>query len=241
MKQDLSYYCASGALIQPLMDKGIEGRPEVATQLSNLALRFERELHIGAGEYERHKARDGYANGYKHKALKTGIGTLHLQIPQVRDSTRKFYPMGLERGLRSDRALKAAVAQMYIHGVATRSVQHIFKKLGQINITASQVSLAMKELDTELEKWRNRSIGHVKVLFINATYHKTRIDGVSVSIATFIVTGVLEDGHRSMRSATSGKRVNIAICQPSRIYKHGESIYRKNTCIVPFGLMIFIR
>ena len=172
MKQDLSYYSAYGALIQPLLDKGIEGRPEVATQLSNLALRFERELHIGAGEYERHKARDGY----KHKALKTGIGTLHLQIPQVRDSTRKFYPMSLERGLRNDRALKAAVAQMYIHGVATRSVQHIFKTFGQINITASQVSLAMKELDTELEKWRNRSIGHVKVLCIDATYHKTRID-----------------------------------------------------------------
>ena len=34
----------------------------------------------------------------------------------------RFYPSALERGERSERALKLAVAEMYVQGVSTRKV-----------------------------------------------------------------------------------------------------------------------
>ena len=185
-------------MMQTLMNEGLQGFPAVMARIYNLAMRFERELHLGAKSYERTDERIGYANGYKPKTIRTAAGNIRLQIPQVRDTDRPFYPRSLERGSRSDRALRMAVAEMYIKGVSTRKVQSIFNELCDVNITADQVSRAMQELDGELQNWRTRPIGVVKVLFVDATYHKARIDGVVVSVATFIVTGILEDGHRSI-------------------------------------------
>ena len=190
-------------MMQTLMNEGLEGFPAVMAKMYNLAMQFERELHLGAGKYERTDARRGYANGYKPKTLNTHAGKLALQIPQVRDSQTPFYPRSLERGTRCERALKLAVAEMYIKGVSTRKVQAVFDRLCDVNITAEQVSRAMREMDEELDKWRNRPIGSVKVLFADATYHKARVNGVVVSVATFIVAGILEDGHRAILAVDS--------------------------------------
>ena len=190
-------------IMQTLMNEGTKGFPSVVAKMYNLAMQFERELHLGAGRYERTEERSGYANGYKPKTLDTAAGRLRLQIPQVRGSDRPFYPKSLERGLRSDRALKMAVAEMYVKGVSTRKVQSIFAELCDVDITADQVSRAMRDLDEELENWRSRPVGAVKVLFADATYHKVRVNGVVVPAATFIVTGVLEDGHRAILAVDS--------------------------------------
>lgn len=185
-------------MMQVLMNEGMQGFPAVMTRMYNLAMQFERELHLGASRYERVEERTGYANGYKPKTVNTIAGKLRLQIPQVRNSEIPFYPKSLERGTRYDRALKLAIAEMYINGISTRKVQAIFEQICDVNITADQVSHAMCEMDDELKKWRNRPIGNVKVLFVDATYHKVRMDGVVVPVATFIVTGILEDGHRAI-------------------------------------------
>ena len=190
-------------MMQTLMNEGLQGFPAVMTRMYNLAMQFERELHLGAGKYERTDDRRGYANGYKPKTLNTHAGKLTLQIPQVRDSETPFYPRSLERGTRYERALKLAVAEMYVRGVSTRKVQAVFDRLCDVNVTADQVSRAMKEMDDELEKWRNRPIGVVKALFVDATYHKARVDGIVVPVATFVVAGILEDGHRAILSVDS--------------------------------------
>ena len=180
-----------------------EGFPAVMARMYNLAMQFERELHLGAGKYERTQDRRGYANDYKPKTLSTHAGKLALRIPQVRDSETPFYPRSLERGTRYERALKMAVAEMYVKGVSTRKVQAVFDRLCDVNITADQVSRAMLEMDDELDAWRNRPVGAVKALFLDATYHKARMNGVVVSVATFIVAGILEDGHRAILAVDS--------------------------------------
>ena len=185
------------------MEQGTHAIPAVVARMYNLAMQFEREMHLNASKYERTEGRTGYANGYKPKTITTGSGKIQLQIPQVRGSDRPFYPKSLERGSRSDRALRMAVAEMYVKGVSTRKVQSIFSELCDVNITADQVSRATQELDAELSNWRNRPIGEVKVLFLDATYHKVRMDGIVVPMATFIVTGVLADGHRSVLAVDS--------------------------------------
>lgn len=48
-----------------------------------------------------------------------------LLIPQVRDSASPFKTSLLESGTRVDRALKAAIAEMYLQGVSTRRVTKI--------------------------------------------------------------------------------------------------------------------
>ncbi len=96
--------------IHVLAMEGFEALPKLVSRLMNEAMLIERERHLNASPYERTGDRNGYANGFKPRLINTGQGQLELQIPQVRDSNEAFYPSVLERGVRSDRALKLAVA-----------------------------------------------------------------------------------------------------------------------------------
>src|SRR5690606_4771029 len=70
--------------------------------LLNEAMRLERGQVLGAQPYERCEGRQGYANGFKDKTLKTRLGEVTVQIPQTRGVP--FYPQSLERGCRSEEA-----------------------------------------------------------------------------------------------------------------------------------------
>ena len=98
--------------VELLQTNGFDGLAEAVTVLLNSAMVAERSEHLGAAPYERSASRMGYANGYKGKFLKSRLGTLSLKVPQPRDS--EFYPQSLTKGLRSERALLLAIAEMYV-------------------------------------------------------------------------------------------------------------------------------
>jgi len=106
--------------------------------LINTAMKIEGEGHLGASRYERTEERLGDSNGFKPKAVKTRLGVLNHEVPQVRDST--FYPSSLEKGVRSERALSVARAEMYFQGVSTRKVTAIMEELCGRDVTSTQVS-----------------------------------------------------------------------------------------------------
>ena len=188
-------YSTEKEFLQPILDHGMEGMSEVLQNLFNLAMKLERENALKASPYQRTEGRTGYANGFKERHIQTRAGELELQIPQTRNVD--FYPSCLERGLRSERAINAAMAEMYIQGVATRSVRNILEKLCGLEVSAMQVSRATKMLDEEFEKWRNRPIREaVKYLLLDARYEKVRVDGNVVDCALLIAYGIQDDGHR---------------------------------------------
>ena len=98
-----------------------------------------------------------------------------FNIPQVRDSD--FYPSSLEKGIRSERALKLALAEMYVQGVSTRKVAAITEQMCGFAVSSSQVSKATAELDEQLQSWRERPLGPMKYLYLDAHYEKVRQDG----------------------------------------------------------------
>ena len=134
-----------------------EGMKALLETILNAIMKVERDTSLKAGPYERSEERIGYANGFKEKRLDTRMGKLELQIPQARGTS--FYPGCIEKGLRSERALKLAVAEMYLKGVSTRRVEKITEQLCGLEISSTQVSRMTKELDEEFETFRNRPLG----------------------------------------------------------------------------------
>jgi len=173
----------------------MEGLGEAVSILINEAMKAERSSVLNAQPWKRTENRTGYANGFKDKSVLSKLGKLNLNIPQVRGGV-EFYPSALEKGIRSERALKLALAEMYVQGVSTRKVTAILEKLCGLEISSTQVSNATKQLDEELERWRNRPIGRIQFLQLDARYEKVRQDGVVMSCAVLIATGVMEDGRR---------------------------------------------
>ncbi len=180
-----------------LEENGLEGIASCVEILINEAMRIERSRELHAEPYQRTQGRRGYANGYKPKTIRSRIGALSLNVPQVRGGI-DFYPSALERGVRSERALKLAVAEMYINGVSTRRVTKVVEELCGLSVSSAEVSRATELLDEELEKWRNRPLGCVAHLVVDARYEKVRVDGTVRSVAVLIASGILPDGHRSI-------------------------------------------
>lgn len=189
------------AALELLTEHGFDDLVQPLEMLLNYAMRIERSAYLGAGPFERSEQRLGYANGFKPKTMTTRLGELRLEIPKTRDmeaGVAPFYPRALERGERSEQALRLALAEMYVQGVSTRKVKAITEELCGVSISSSQVSRLAAELDAELEAWRRRSIGAVRYLVLDATYVKVRHAGSVMDCAVLVATGVREDGKRSV-------------------------------------------
>ena len=182
--------------LEQLNEEGLESLPEMIQLLVNQAMQIERDKYLNAKPYERSDARKGHANGYKPKTVKTRVGEVTFDIPQVREGG--FYPEALDKGMRSERALQMALAEMYVQGVSTRKVAAITEKLCGTEVSASQVSRAAEQLDEMLEKWRKRPLGEVVYLYLDARYEKVRQAGSVRDAAILIASGVKRDGKRSI-------------------------------------------
>lgn len=179
-----------------LSAQGFDGMGGAIQILFNHAMLIERERHLNASAYERSEERQGYANGYKAKTVKTRVGSVNLNVPQVRQGD--FYPSCLEKGLRSERALRVSLAEMYVQGVSTRKVASIVEEMCGFGVTSSQVSRAAAELDKEFEFWRNRPLGAYVYVFFDARYESIRHGGCVVDCAVLVAIGVTTQGKREV-------------------------------------------
>lgn len=157
----MTHHAASELLntvLQLITEQGAAGLAEGLRLLVNQAMLVERSQTLQAQPYQRTDTRQGYANGYKDKTFTTRLGPIKFDIPQVRGDV-VFYPSALQKGLRSEPALKLARAEMYVQGVSTRTVAAIVEELCGTSVSSTQVSECTKRLDTELQKWRARPRG----------------------------------------------------------------------------------
>lgn len=183
-------------LLELLAQQGLDAMPRAITLLLNEAMKIERAQALNAAPYERTDQRRGQANGYKPKTLATRLGQMTFQVPQTRGVA--FYPTALEKGVRSERALKLAVAEMYVQGVSTRKITKVMEELCGLEVSSAEVSRAAELLDAELENWRTRPLGKAPALILDARYEKVRHGGAVVDCAVLIATAVLPDGKRSV-------------------------------------------
>ncbi len=188
-------------VMETLIENGMESMGSAFGILYNAAMELERAQFLGAGRYERSENRAGRANGFKDKKIKSRVGEIALKIPQVRDllpGSTGFYPKSLEKGQRSERALKLALAEMYIHGVSTRKVTKITEELCGLEVTSMEVSRATALLDEQVKAWRTRKLGSIRYLVLDARYEKVRHGGSVVDCAVLVALGVDENGKRTV-------------------------------------------
>lgn len=175
---------------------GLDALPEAIRLLINAAMLQERQKMLGVGPYERSPERQAHANGFKDKTVQTRMGALTLAVPQVREGG--FFPKSLEKGVRSERALKLAIAEMYVQGVSTRKVAAITEELCGFEVSSTQVSRVAAELDAVLDAWRTRPLGTYAYVYLDARYEKVRQDGQVRDAAVLIASAVDASGKRAV-------------------------------------------
>jgi putative transposase len=153
---------------------------------------------LQAAPYERTEQRQGYRNGYKPRQLTTRVGTLHLQVPQVREG--QFSTDLLARYQRSEQALVLTLMEMVVNGVSTRKVAQITEELCGKEFAKSTVSDLCKGLDPVVQAWNERELGHqcFPFLLVDALVLKVRERGQVRAMSALIATGVNAQGYREI-------------------------------------------
>jgi putative transposase len=162
---------------------------------------------IGARRYERTEARQTERNGHRSRLLATQAGDVELKIPKLRAGS--FFPSLLEPRRRIDQALYAVIAQAYVEGISTRSVDDLVQAMGIASgISRSEVSRICRRLDVQVSAFKDRSLGHVgfPYLFLDATYLKVRDPDLHqvVSKAVVVATGITTGGDREVLGLAVG-------------------------------------
>lgn len=185
---------------------------ELVREVMQQALEQEMEEALQAGKSERTQARLGYRSGYYDRTFVTRVGKLELRIPQDRQG--RFSTQLFERYQRSEKALVAALAEMYIQGVSTRKVKAVTEELCGHSFSASSISSIVKKLDGQLKRFAERELEEpFPYLILDARYEKVRENGAIRSRAVLIAIGIDWDGRRQVlgvelanrESATSWK------------------------------------
>ena len=160
---------------------------------------------LGAGVGERSDSRTGYRAGYYSRGLVTRIGKLELRVP--RDRNGEFSTALFERYQRSEKALVAALAEMYVQGVSTRKVKAITEELCGHSFSASTISQINKGLDEALERFASRRLDEdYPYLILDARYEKVREDAVIQSQAVLVAIGINWEGQRQILAVDLANR-----------------------------------
>jgi putative transposase len=168
-------------------------------------LEAEMDEALGARKSERTSERAGYRSGYYPRGLVTRVGKLELRVPQDRQG--RFSTEVFERYQRSEKALVACLAEMYVQGVSTRKVKAITEELCGHAFSASSISRINKTLDQELQKFATRQLDEeYPYLILDARYEKVREDGVIRTRAVMIAIGINWDGRRSVLAVELANR-----------------------------------
>jgi putative transposase len=183
-------------LLEQVSKQGFDILPELIRIVVNAAMQAERQQYLKAAPYQRTQERETYANGYKPKTIQTRVGNITFSVPQVREGD--FYPEALEKGLRSERALTLALAEMYVQGISSHKVKAITEQLCGVSVSSTQVSNAASLLDSELEKWRERPLGEYPYLYLDAYYEQVEEDGQVRHLAVLVAVGVNHAGKRDI-------------------------------------------
>lgn len=179
-------------------------RPMVQGLVQEL-LEAEMDECLGAERYERTGERLGYRSGYYSRNLITRVGTLELRVPQDREG--RFSTEIFDRYERSEKALVAALAEMYVQGVSTRKVKAITEQLCGHAFSAGTISNINKKLDEELQAFARRQLEDAyPYLILDARYEKVREHGVVSSRAVLIALGISWEGRRCVLAVEVANR-----------------------------------
>jgi putative transposase len=172
-------------------------------------LEAEMDEALQATKGERSAGRLGYRSGYYNRMLVTRVGHIELRIPQDRQG--RFRTEVFERYQRSEKALVAAMLEMYVQGVSTRKVKTITEELCGHEFSSSTISRIVQKLDEELERFARRHLEEpYPYLILDARYEKVREDGAVRSQAVLIAIGINWEGRRNILAVELASRESLS-------------------------------
>ena len=204
-KQDSANKDALKAEVARILAEDRDVLKSIVSEALQQTLEAEMDEALGAEKSERTPNRVGYRSGYYGRTLVTRVGKIELRVPQDRQG--RFRTEVFERYQRSEKALTAAMMQMYLQGVSTRKVKAITEELCGHEFSSATISRIVAALDEELERFSRRRLeDDYPYLVLDARYEKVREEGTVRSQAVLIAIGIDWEGRRNVLAVELANR-----------------------------------
>lgn len=168
----------------------------MAEMISDFVMEAEVTAKVGAEPHERSLERITQRNGFRERRWDTRLGTLRLRVPKVREGG--YVPSFVENRKRSEQALISVIQEAVVQGVSTRKIEVVLEELGIAGVSAGQVSQLCGALDEKVRQFRERPLGEIRYVWVDAVYEKVRQDNRVESMAVVIAKGVNLQGRREV-------------------------------------------
>jgi transposase-like protein len=168
----------------------------MAEMIADFVMETEVTAKVGAEPHERNPERTTHRNGFRDRRWDTRLGTLSLKVPKLREGG--YVPSFIEHRKRSEQALVSVIQEAVVRGVSTRKIEAVLGELGIAGVSAGQVSQLCAELDEKVRQFRERPLGEIRYVWVDALYEKVREDERVESMAVVIATGVNLQGRREV-------------------------------------------
>ena len=163
------------------------------------------EEKCNAELYEQTEDRMDYRNGFRERSIITRLGKIVLEVPRLR--AQSVVDGLFEKYSRSEQALIAGIAEMYVKGVSTRKIKDVAIALFGAGISKSQVSRMCAVLDPIVAEFRNRPLDKwYPFAMIDAMYLKIREEGRVISKALYIAMGINANGRKEVLGFMMSKK-----------------------------------
>ena len=192
--------------------------PEVVRRGAQLMLQHAVELEMTeylGREYYRNDAETtaarGRRNGYRTRPVRTGEGSLEIQLPEARDvppGRPRFQSKILEAYVSRTESLETLITRMYVAGMSTRDIETAFVDLlSGHGVSRTTVSRITERLNEDLEQFRTADLsGHdVLYLILDRTYIKYRV-GAERKEPILVAYGYRTDGKKVLLHVGPGSQ-----------------------------------
>jgi transposase-like protein len=175
------------------------------------AVELEVSDFLGRGHYERSGPESqvrGYRNGYEPKAVQTGEGTLHLKMPQVRETLEAFESVWLKTLVGRSDKLAALIPQLYVKGLSTRDIEAALEQTLEVDgVSKSTVSELCGQLKQDFARWQERDLSGHKILYLfcDGLYLRLRPEDER-AVAVLCAYGIKDDGSKVLLHLAVGDK-----------------------------------
>ena len=122
---------------------------------------------------------------------------MYLMVPKIRNGG--YIPFFVEARKGSEVALMNVFQEVYVNGVSTRKIDRLTKALGIESISRGQVSTITKELNEQVDAFRQRTLETTySVLWVDVLYERIRDNHTIKNMAVLVVTGINLAGKRDI-------------------------------------------
>jgi putative transposase len=163
---------------------------------------------------------DGRARIVRHghlpeRAIQTGIGSVRVQQPRVRDrgadgsSRIAFSPSILPKHARRTKSLEAVLPILYLKGISSGSFQDALSALlgaDAPNLSSDTILRLRKSWEEELRYWRGRDLSARRYVYIwaDGIYFQARMEDQSQCM--LVIIGATPEGKKELIGFSSGYR-----------------------------------